>query len=199
MPLHGTPLLREPRRHIREKRAESFRHGRMCENGIAQIRIWQARQDSHLYHGHGLAGFGADHREAKNAVVTRGDKRLHKALSFVDRVRPEHGAHRQFCDTRFDTLTLRLAFAQSHPCKRGIGKHAVRNQPVAGRAVCPGQIVPNDPEVVERDMRELWTALILPRVSEHRPAKSGKGGSGKLLERCSADPRRGAKIEIKVN
>jgi hypothetical protein len=32
----------------------------MCENGVAQVRIWHARQDSHLYHGHDLAGFGAD-------------------------------------------------------------------------------------------------------------------------------------------
>jgi hypothetical protein len=71
MPHRGAPLLGQPRRHIREKGAESFRHGRMCENGIAQVRIWQTRQDSHLYHGHDLAGFGADHREAKNAVVHR--------------------------------------------------------------------------------------------------------------------------------
>src|SRR3984893_17779170 len=69
MPHCGAPLLRESRRHIREKRAESFRHGRMCENGITQVRVWQARQNSHLYHGHGFAGFGAYHREAKNAVV----------------------------------------------------------------------------------------------------------------------------------
>jgi hypothetical protein len=47
----------------------------MCENGIARIRIWQARQDSHLYYGHDLAGFGAYHREAKNVVVAGGDKR----------------------------------------------------------------------------------------------------------------------------
>src|SRR6266550_349434 len=55
-------------------------------------------------------------------------------------------------------LTLRLAFAQPHSCKRGIGKHAVGNQPVARRAVRPGQIVPNDPEVVEGYVRELWAA-----------------------------------------
>jgi hypothetical protein len=86
----GTFEKREPRRHIREKRAESFRHSRMGENGIAQVRmqvrIWQARQHSHLYHGHDLAGFGAYHREAKNVVVTRGDKRLQftrKPLSYV--------------------------------------------------------------------------------------------------------------------
>ena len=84
----GAPLLR---RHIREKRAESFRHRRMCEDGIAQVRTWSARQHSHLYHGHGLAGFGAYHRNAKNVVVAGGDKRLHKALSLVDRVRPKHG------------------------------------------------------------------------------------------------------------
>jgi hypothetical protein len=121
----------------------------MGENGIAQTCIWQSRQHSHLYHGHDLPGFGAYHREAKNAVVACGDERLHKALSLVDRVCPKHGTHRQLCDTHFDTLTLRLAFAQSHPCELGIRKHAVGNQPVSGRAVCPGQIVPNDPEVVE--------------------------------------------------
>ena len=38
MPHCGAPLLGEQRRHIREKRAESFRHGRMRENGIAQSR-----------------------------------------------------------------------------------------------------------------------------------------------------------------
>ena len=43
------------------------------------------------------------------------DKRFHKALCLADCVRPEHGAHRQFCDTRFDALTLCLAFAQSTP------------------------------------------------------------------------------------
>jgi hypothetical protein len=36
MPLHGAPLLEEPRRHVREKRAESFRHGGMSEDGVAQ-------------------------------------------------------------------------------------------------------------------------------------------------------------------
>jgi hypothetical protein len=98
--------------------------GRMCENGIAQLRIWQARQHSHLYHGHDLAGFRAYHREAKNAVVACGDKRLHKALCFADRMRPKHGTHRQFCDTRFDTLTSRLAFAQPHPCELGTSRRA---------------------------------------------------------------------------
>ena len=82
---------------------------------FSQVRIWQTRQDSHLYHGHDLAGFGADHREAKNFVVACGHKRLHKTLCFIDRVRPKHRTRRQFCDTRFDTLTLRLAFTQSHP------------------------------------------------------------------------------------
>jgi hypothetical protein len=48
MPRCDAPLLRESRRQIREKRAESFRHGRMRENGVVQPSIWQARQHSGL-------------------------------------------------------------------------------------------------------------------------------------------------------
>src|SRR5580704_12358336 len=149
MPLCGPAAGTRSRRHIGEKWTESFRHGRMRENGITQVRIGQTRQHRHLYHGHDLAGFTAYHRETKNVVVARGDKRLHKALRFADRVRAKHRTHRQFRDSHFDTLTLHLAFAQSHPCELGIRKHAVGNQPVSGRAVCPGHIVTNDPEVVK--------------------------------------------------
>jgi hypothetical protein len=85
----------------------------VCEDGIAQGRIWEARQHCHLYDGYDLPGFGANHREAKNAVVACGDERLHKALSLVDRVCPKHGTRRQFCDTHFDTLTLRLAWREA--------------------------------------------------------------------------------------
>ena len=55
------------------------------------------------------SGVGVFRRRArhKRAVVTCGDKRLHKALSFVDRVRPKHGTHRQFCDTRDAAPRLR--------------------------------------------------------------------------------------------
>jgi hypothetical protein len=42
-----TIALRKPWRHIREKRAESLRHGRMCENGVAQVRIRQAGSFCH--------------------------------------------------------------------------------------------------------------------------------------------------------
>src|SRR5215471_18817994 len=70
-------------RHVREKRAEALCHCRMCDDGIAELRIWQVRQHRRLHHGHDLTGFGADHREAENAVLARTDKNLHKALRFV--------------------------------------------------------------------------------------------------------------------
>ena len=92
----------------------------MCENGVAQRGVWQAGQHSHLYWGDNLTGFGADHHKAKYFVVARGDEGLHKALCFIDRVRPKHSAHRQLCEAYFDTLTLRVTFAQSHPRKREI-------------------------------------------------------------------------------
>src|SRR5205807_3728452 len=115
-----------------------------------------------LNRGYNLTSFGTNHCEAKNAVVARGDKRLHEALCFVDGVRPQHCARRQFCGTRFDTLTSSLAFAQSHSCQRRICKHTERKLAVARRAVCPSQIVPNDTEVVERHMGELRAASALP-------------------------------------
>src|SRR5437763_5300677 len=130
----------------------------MSDNGVAQRRVGQAGQHSHLYHGHDLARFRADHCEAKNTIVARGNERLHKALRFVDRVRPKHGARWQLCDPYFDTLTLRVAFAQSYPCELAIRKHAIGDQPVASRAVCPGQIVSNDPEVVKGYVGELRAA-----------------------------------------
>jgi len=48
-----------------------------------------------LHHGDDLAGLGGNHRESENAVVTPADKRLHKALSFAGRLRPQNSAHRQ--------------------------------------------------------------------------------------------------------
>lgn len=58
-------------------------------------RVGQARQHRRLHHDDDLAGLGASHRESENAVVTPADKRLHKALSFAGRLRPQHSAHRQ--------------------------------------------------------------------------------------------------------
>ncbi len=45
--------------------------------------IWQVCQHRRLYHGHDLAGLGANHREAKNLVVTPTNKNLHEPLGFV--------------------------------------------------------------------------------------------------------------------
>ena len=80
-------LLYGPRRHIREERAESLRHRRVRENGVAEPRVWQVCQHRRLHRGHDLTGVGANHREAENAVVTPADKSLHEAALFVDRLR----------------------------------------------------------------------------------------------------------------
>src|SRR5262245_55934343 len=52
----------------------------MGEKGVAQRRIRQTGQHSHLYHVHDLAAFWTYHCEAENFVVTCGDKGLHKAI-----------------------------------------------------------------------------------------------------------------------
>ena len=51
----------------------------MRDDGIAELRVWETRQHRRLHHGHDLAGLGADHREAENAVVARTDKNFHEA------------------------------------------------------------------------------------------------------------------------
>lgn len=61
------------RRHIRQEAAEPLRHRGVRENSIAQHRIRQPGQHHRLHRGHDLAGFGADHREAENAIVTSTD------------------------------------------------------------------------------------------------------------------------------
>src|SRR5947209_17975210 len=82
------------------------------------------------------------------------ENRLHESLSFVCRLRAQHGAHRQLCDTRRDPLTLRVALAQSHMCKLRVGEHAVRHETIARAARSPGQVVLDDSEVIARHMRE---------------------------------------------
>ena len=49
-------------------------------------------------------------------------------------------------------------FVQPDPSERRVREHAVGNQPVARTAAHSGQIVPNDPEIVERHVRELRAA-----------------------------------------
>src|SRR5262245_42310958 len=150
-------LLRDlcRRRHVREERAESLRHRRVRENGVAETRIWQVRQHCRLHRGHDLTGLGADHREADDAVVTRPDKSLHEALCFVCCLRPQYSARRKPRYARRDALALRFAFAQAHASEWRLREHAVWNQPIARGALPSGQIVPDDPKVVDGYVREV--------------------------------------------
>ena len=121
-----------------------------------------AGQHRRLHRGHDLTGLGADHREAENAVVTFADQRLHETLSFVGRLRSQHRAHRQPRDARGDAVALRIAFAQSDPGEGRVGEHAIGNQPIARAACRAGQIVPDDPEVVDGCVRELGAPGAFP-------------------------------------
>ena len=127
----------------------------MDENGVSESPIWQVCQHRRLHRGHDLTGLGANHREAKNAVITPTDKSLHEALSFVGRLRPQHSAHRQPRNTRGDALALRFAFAQSHVGELRVREQAVWNLPIARAALPSSQIVPDDSKVVDRYMRKL--------------------------------------------
>ena len=58
-----------PTLDIREERDEALRHCRVRDDRVAQARVGHARQHRGLDHGHDLAGLGADHGEAENAVA----------------------------------------------------------------------------------------------------------------------------------
>src|SRR5215468_487839 len=158
-------LLYGPRRHIREERTKSLHHRRVRKDSVAEPRIWQICQHRRLHCGDDLAGFGANHREADNAVVIT-DKSLHEALFFVSCLRPQHSAYRQPRDAHSDALALRFAFGQSHTGKRRVGEHAVWNQAIARAALSSGEVVLDDAKIIDGYMGELWAA-------GHRKAAAG--------------------------
>lgn len=143
----------------------------MRENRVPQFRVGQLCQHRRLHGGHDLAGFGPDHGEAKNAVVLRTDERLHEPLRFIDRACAQHGARRQFGHPHGEVSTFRLTLVQPHPGEWWVGEHAVGNEPVACRALPSGQVVANDPEVIEGDMRELRAASAFADCPDVGPAR----------------------------
>ena len=75
-------------------------------------------------------------------------------------------------DADRDALALRVAFAQSRMRKQGVGEHAVRHEPIVRAAVSTGQIVPDDPEIIDRCVRELRVAGAFPDrpdIGRHTP------------------------------
>ena len=95
----------------------------MRENRVAEPRIGQISKHGRLDRGHDLAGLGANHGEAKNAVIVLSDKSLHEPLCFFSRLCSQDRAYRELREARAHALVLRIAFAQSH-----VGKLRVREQ-----------------------------------------------------------------------
>ena len=115
-----------------------------------------------MHRRHNFTGRGANHREAKDAIVAVADKSFHKALPLIGRLRPKHRVHRQPCDASDDTLAFRFAFAQPDVGKRGISEHAIWNQPIARAAISTCEIVTYDSKIVFGYVRELWAASAFP-------------------------------------
>src|ERR1700730_8656727 len=155
-------LLYGPRRHIRKEWTESFDYRRVDENGVSEPPIWQGCPHRRFHPGDDLAGLGTNHCEAKNAVVAATDKNLHEALCLIRRLCPQHSAHRQPRDAHADALALRFAFAESHMGEWRVREQAVWNLPVARAALPSGQIVPDNSEVVDGYVRELWATGTFP-------------------------------------
>jgi hypothetical protein len=64
--------------------------------------------------GHDFAGRGANHREAKDAIVTIADKGLPRRRLIRDKALSCH-----------DALAFRFAFTQPYVGERGISEHAI--------------------------------------------------------------------------
>ena len=94
-----------------------------------------------------------------------------KPLRLGDRPRPQHGAHRQRGDAHLDPAAAGLALVQADPGERRVGEQAEGDEPVARGATPAGQIVPDDPKVVEGDVGELGAAGALA----HRPDIGRRG------------------------
>src|SRR6516162_10864428 len=115
-----------------------------------------------MHRSHNFTGCGTNHREAKDVVVAVANKGFHKALPLIGGLRPKYRIHRQPCNAGEDTLAFRFAFAKPNAGERGIGEHAIRNQPIAGATISSCQIVTYDSKIVFGYMRELWTASAFP-------------------------------------
>src|SRR5262249_37334374 len=115
-------------------------------------------QHRDLYSGQDLTGVGADHREAEDPVVTLTDDRLHEAVALVGRLRPQHRGRRQLRHARGHALASRVALAAPDVGGGRIREHDVGDQPSARGAIASGQVVQNDPEVVDGHVRELRAA-----------------------------------------
>src|SRR5262245_13854848 len=155
----------------------------MRENGVAQLGIRQVCSHRGLHHDHDFTGFGTDHGETENPVVTPSDKSLHEPLRFVGRLRPQDSARRQSRHPHGDALAPRVAFGQSDAGEWRLREHAVRNQPIPRAALRPGQIVPDDPKVVARYVRELGTPSAFP----DRPDPGGTRLEPLVEHECSPD------------
>src|SRR6516165_4093662 len=122
----------------------------------------KACQHCRLHCSHNFTGRGTNHRETKYAIVAVANKSFHKALPLIGRLRPKYRLHRQPCNAGEDTLAFRFAFAKPYASERGIGEHAIWNQPIAGAAISTCEVVTYDSKIVFRYVRELWTASAFP-------------------------------------
>jgi Tfp pilus assembly protein PilE len=139
-----------------EQGLQAFRHCRVRKHGVSQNCVRLACQHRELNRTHEFACLRPKSRESENAVTVCVDERLHEPSCLTRCLGAQYGTHFQPRDADLDALAVRFTFGPADPGQLGIGEHAVGNQPVACRAVPAGEIVADDPEVVEGRVRELW-------------------------------------------
>jgi len=127
----------------------------MRENGVAQNGEGKFGEHRRLHNRHDFTGLGADHREAENAIVAGVDQRFHKSVQFIDRTRSQDGGNGQSGDANGDAALCRFLFGEADMCDLRIGEQAGRNNSVSRGPFSTSEIVADDSEIVEGNVRKL--------------------------------------------
>lgn len=143
-----------------EQTAEPFAHCGVREDRVAERGVGQPGGHGDLHGGEEFAGVGAEGGEAEDLVALPlwFDERFHEAARFGKGARPQHRDHREFREAVSDAAFAGFAFAEADAGEFGVGEEAERDLSAGGDAVAAGEVVAEDAEVVERDMREVGTA-----------------------------------------
>ena len=104
--------------------------------------------------GQEFAGAGAKGGEAEDAIVGA-DEDLHEAAGLVEGAGAKGGGHGDLAEAIGCSLLLCFVLAETYVGQFGVGEGYGGDLAVLRGAVCAGQVVADDAEVVEGDVGEV--------------------------------------------
>ncbi|MEJ1977158.1 MAG: hypothetical protein WDN49_14620 [Acetobacteraceae bacterium] len=161
--------------NVSEQGPQALGNSEMRDNGVAQFRVGQVSEHRRLTAA--ITSPASEPIMVKPRILSssaRTSTFMNPSVSSVAAV-PQDIVHRHRRHADRDALAPRLAFGQAYACERRVGEHDMGNQAACGPAVATSHVVPDDPEIIDRHMRELGT----PRAFADRPgrrAQSSRAG-----------------------